>query len=175
MPFTPFHWGIAIFLIGLLGPWVDPIALFLGVIFPDIEGILVYFNIFGIQGALHGPLHSPFGIILDGIGVFLLSTGIWFIIRRLTSQSVIASKPHLLITLIWSFLAPFSHLILDLPLYQDISLLYPLIPTNFNPLYGIVSPDIPYLICLFLGVIGLILISFRLILQSRRQKKLEET
>ena len=174
VPFTPFHWGIALFFYGLLGIWVDPIAMFIGVIIPDIEGILVFFNVFGIQGALHGPLHSPVGIIVDGIIVFFLSTGIWIVLRRLISHPMIKSKPHLIFTLFWSFFAPFSHVLLDLPLYQDISLFWPIIPTNFNPLYGIVSAGLPYLLCTILGVVGLVLISIRFIFYSRRQAKLEE-
>lgn len=66
MPFTPFHFGIALFLFAIM-PFLDPFALFIGSVIPDIEGITALF-IFPYSGlSLHGPLHSFLGALVLGI------------------------------------------------------------------------------------------------------------
>lgn len=66
MPFTPFHFGIALLLFAVM-PFLDPLALFVGSVIPDIEGITAIF-IFPYWGLpWHGPLHSFLGVIVLGV------------------------------------------------------------------------------------------------------------
>jgi hypothetical protein len=122
---------------------------------------------FGIQGALHGPLHSPVGLIIDGTIVFLVSFTFWTLVKRFFPTPSLP-KPGLPSILFWSFFSPVTHFILDIPLYPEISLLWPLIPTDFNPFYGIVPSVLPYSICVVLGLLGLIMAGIRLFFYVRR-------
>ncbi|MFX0209260.1 MAG: hypothetical protein ACFFDT_24970, partial [Candidatus Hodarchaeota archaeon] len=66
MPFTPFHWGISLLIQSLLF-FLDPMALFIGSIIPDIEGITAWFILPGRGLPLHGPLHSFTGATFLGL------------------------------------------------------------------------------------------------------------
>ena len=163
MPFTPFHWGISIFIQGIL-IFLDPLALFIGSIIPDIEGITALFIFPGRGLPLHGPLHSFPGAFFLG-----LLTGIssWFCFRYFLPQVVAKfqlnfSLPEysLKCSLLSAFLGTFSHIILDAPIYNDMDIWYPL--GVGNPLYEIVPSTLVYSSCIFGFIIGSIILIIRL-------------
>ncbi len=165
LPFTPFHWGISILIQALL-IFLDPIALFVGSVIPDIEGITAWFILPGMGLPLHGPLHSFTGALFLG-----LLTGIssWFCFKYLFPQLIEQFQLNLPFSLpeyslgcslLSAFLGTFSHIILDAPLYSEMDLLYPL--GVGNPLYGIVPGTLIYSLCIFGFIIGNIIFIVRL-------------
>ena len=163
MPFTPFHWGISIFIQGIL-IFLDPLALFIGSVIPDIEGITALFILPGRGLPLHGPLHSFLGAFF-----LTLLTGIssWLCFRYVLPQIVLKfqlnfSLPEysLKCSLLSAFLGTFSHIILDAPLYSDMDLWYPL--GVGNPLYEIVPSALVYSLCGLGFIIGSIILIIRL-------------
>ncbi|MFX0208719.1 MAG: hypothetical protein ACFFDT_22245, partial [Candidatus Hodarchaeota archaeon] len=142
MPFTPFHFGIALLLFSVM-PFLDPLALFVGSVVPDIEGITAIF-IFPDSGLpLHGPLHSFFGAVVLGILTGVVS---YFVLTKIgiseTLNNILSINITLKKSILSAFLGTFSHTILDAPLYNDMDPFLPLIgnPTDYtdNPLYSIV-------------------------------------
>ncbi|UCE15073.1 MAG: hypothetical protein JSV04_07805 [Candidatus Heimdallarchaeota archaeon] len=143
--------------------FLDPLALFVGTIFPDIEGITAVFILPGKGLPLHGPLHSFTGAFLSGIIVAFCS---WFAFKMIFPTLVEQLQLDLPFSLPeYSFkrsllsaqVSTISHIILDAPLYGEMDLLYPL--GVGNSWYGLVPGSLIYLLCVlsfFLG--GTILI-----------------
>ena len=165
MPFTPFHWGISLFIQALL-IFLDPFALFIGSVIPDIEGITALFILPGIGLPLHGPLHS-----FTGAFALALLTGIssWFCFRYVfpylveklqLNLSFSLPKYSLRCSILSAGLGTFSHIILDAPLYSEMDLLFPL--GIGNPLYDIVPGTLVYSLCVFGFIIGSIILIIRL-------------
>lgn len=165
MPFTPFHWGISIFIQAIL-VFLDPIALFVGSIIPDIEGITAWYILPGMGLPLHGPLHSFTGAFLLGL---ITGIGSWFCFRYLFPKLIERfqlnlpfSLPEysLRCSLLSAFIGTFSHITLDAPLYSEIDLIYPL--GAGNPLYEIIPSMLIYSSCVFGFIIGSIILLIRL-------------
>lgn len=163
MPFTPFHWGISVLIQSLL-LFLDPLALFIGSIAPDIEGILSVFLFPELP--LHGPLHSFPGAILLGIITGIAS---WlcfkYIFPLLIDQfqldlPFVIPKYSFRCSLSSALIGTLSHIILDAPLYHEMDLLYPL--GIGNPWYDIVPRSIPYLVCVLGFFLGLGIFFLRL-------------
>ena len=165
LPFTPFHWGISIFIQAIL-IFLDPLALFIGSIIPDIEGITSWFILPGIGLPLHGPLHSFTGALFLAL---LTGSSSWFCFRYVFPYleekfqlSLPFSLPNysLVCSILSAGLGTFSHIFLDAPLYSEMDLLYPL--GIGNPLYDIVPVTLVYSICVFGFIIGSIILIIRL-------------
>ena len=175
MPFTPFHWGISILIQSLL-LFLDPLALFIGSIGPDIEGITAFFILPGMGLPLHGPLHSFTGAVLlgliTGISSWLSFKYIFPLIIDQLQLNLPFSVPKysLRCSLLSAFIGTFSHIILDAPLYDEMDLLYPL--GIGNPWYGIISSIMVYLICVLSFFLGISILTFRFYRRSIKSKRI---
>lgn len=165
LPFTPFHWGISILIQALL-IFLDPVALFVGSVIPDIEGITAWYILPGMGLPLHGPLHSFTGAFFLGLLTGIFS---WFCFKYVFPQLIEHSQLDLPFSLpeyslkcslLSAFLGTFSHIILDAPLYGEMDLIYPL--GVGNPLYEILPGILIYSICIFGFIIGSIIFIIRL-------------
>lgn len=171
MPFTPFHWGISILIQSLL-LFLDPVALFIGSVIPDVEGITAWFILPGMGLPLHGPLHSFPGAILLGLITGISSwLGFKYLFPLIIEQLQLnlpftVPEFSLKCSLLSAFIGTFSHIILDAPLYGEMNLLFPL--GIGNPLDGIIPPTQVYLFCVFGFILGSIILVIRL-------KKLKDT
>lgn len=151
MPFTPFHFGIALLLFAVM-PFLDPLALFVGSVIPDIEGIAAIF-IFPYAGLpLHGPLHSFLGAIVLGV----ITGGVSYIILQYSGlHDTLAKTLSIHVTLkksmISALLGTFSHIIFDAPLYSEMN---PFLPFMGNPWFRLVPSSTPYLICIIGFILG---------------------
>ena len=163
IPFTPFHLGVSILFIAIF-PFLDPIALFVGSIIPDIEGISAIFLFPESNLPLHGPFHSFTGSIILGTIIAIGSWGLNKILANKSFNSPLAFifRPYSFSqSLLSSFLGTFSHILLDAIIYPEMDLLYPL---GFgNPLYGIFPFSFPYLFCVGAFFLGLIIICIKLL------------
>lgn len=165
MPFTPFHWGMSILIMSLL-LFLDPGALFIGSIIPDIEGITAWFILPGMGLPLHGPLHSFTGAIFLGIITGIFS---WLSFKYIFPFLIIKFKVELPVTipryslkcsLLSAFIGTFSHILLDSPLYEEMDLVYPF--GIGNPLFGFVHSSLIYFFCIICFFIGISILIIRL-------------
>ncbi len=169
LPFTPFHWGISILIQSLL-IFLDPLALFIGSIAPDIEGITALFILPGMELPLHGPLHSFTGAIFLGIITGIFSWLCFKYVFPLLVDQFHLDLPFTIPTysfrcsLSSALIGTLSHIILDAPLYNEMDLLYPL--GIGNPWYNIVPSGVPYLLCILGFFLGAIILIIRLILMK---------
>ncbi|MHA2246737.1 MAG: hypothetical protein ACXADY_17470 [Candidatus Hodarchaeales archaeon] len=173
MPFTPFHWGISILIQSLL-LFLDPVALFIGSIIPDIEGITAWFILPGMGLPLHGPLHSFTGTVflglITGISSLLCFKYLFPLIIEQLQLNLLFSVPEysLRCSLFSAFIGNFSHIILDAALYNEMDLLYPL--GIGNPWYGILSSSMIYSICVISFFLGISILTFRFYRKSIKLK-----
>ncbi|MFX0064245.1 MAG: hypothetical protein ACFFC7_18895 [Candidatus Hermodarchaeota archaeon] len=157
MPFTPFHFGIAILLFGIM-PFLDPLALFVSVIIPDIEGITALFILPYSGLPLHGPLHSFLGAIALGI----VTGGVSYLVLKIFQKyGIIPSQIHVTLSksMFSAFLGTISHILLDAPLYSEMN---PFLPFPGNPLVGLVPQSFPYLVCVISFLLGSVILLIRL-------------
>ena len=171
MPFTPFHWGLS-FLIQACFLFLDPLALFIGSVIPDIEGITANFIFPELNLPLHGPFHSFLGAFLLGIPV---GVGSWICFTYLIP--FIIDSFHIKISfslptfslkcsLISSFIGTFSHIILDAFIYEDMNSWYPLTSVDNILLYAFDSSAI-YAFCILCFIAGILIFSIRMLLYKK--------
>ncbi len=128
MPPTPLHLGLGI-LLCRLAPRLGCGAILAGSVLVDVEpGLVIALD---LNARLHGPLHTLSAAILVGWLAGLAGTLTW---HRLGLPLAAASWKHAMLGGIagWA-----GHVILDSPLYTDITPLQPL--TLENPLYMILG------------------------------------
>ncbi|MFW9995611.1 MAG: hypothetical protein ACFFD4_26470 [Candidatus Odinarchaeota archaeon] len=156
MPFTPFHFGIALLIFAVF-PFLDPVALFIGAVIPDTEGILAMFVFRGAGLPLHGVLHSFLAATVLGIVTGLVS---YLLLRFAVEQKLLPFKMTVTVerSVFSGLLGTFSHILLDVPLYSEMD---PFLPLTGNPLYGIVPFSVPYAVCILGAVLGTLLILVR--------------
>ncbi|MFH0818363.1 MAG: hypothetical protein V1909_07065 [Candidatus Micrarchaeota archaeon] len=156
MPFTLFHFGPALLILSL-SLFLDPLALFLGSITVDFEGILglffghdVFFQNCGSSCNLHGPLHSLLGgtivAVLLAITIIIVSKRIP---KKLRGSLLLKNEKIILAS---SFLGVYSHLFLDSFLYPEMNLAWPL--GYWNPLFGAIGSFEIYSFCALAFVLG---------------------
>lgn len=154
MPFTPFHWGFSL-IIQAVFLFLDPIALFIGSVIIDIEGVTALFIFPGLP--LHGPLHSFTGAILLGFITGLCSRGFNnYISSKLLDFFEMKSfkfRYKMRVSLFSALIGTFSHIFLDAPLYYEMEPFYPFI--EGNPFYGIVPSSTVYFLCVICFFVGI--------------------
>jgi len=166
MPFTPFHLGPGLGVSLLLRRYIHVPTFLLASVIVDIEPFLVLF--LGLRYPLHGFLHSfllavPAGLIL-GYVMFLLERFLqpFYRIFLLEADKNLSLKSFLLAGSLGTGL----HILLDSPLYNDITPFYPI---TTNPLYNpSLTPEI-YSFCVWMGTFGIICYIGLLIFSIRRK------
>lgn len=157
MPFTPFHFGVALPFI--FWDWkkkrVDAVSALIGSVIVDIRAIYLFF--FSTRSDFHGFLHSFFSAIILGviIGLFvhltrkqwnsLLKLGKWGQDTSLLSKIIVAS------------LFTTSHILLDGALYgEGIMAMEPLWPfASGNFLYRWLNSSVVHGICIYGFIVGI--------------------
>jgi len=165
MPFTPFHFGFAIFLWSIFF-LLDPIALLIGCVIIDLEPIV--YIIFGV-GKLHGIMHSFFGVFVFLLPTSLLSWGTYKILKL--EKHIKAYNPF--ISLLSSFIALVSHIFFDTIIYPEMMFFYPF-SKKTGILFGLWSLRTDYLILTIMFFTGLILLILRFFYVKTKKKQKNE-
>jgi len=153
MPFTPFHLGPGLGLGLPLRRLIHAPTFILASIIVDIEPFLVL--LLGLRYPLHGYLHSfllavPVGLVL-GYFMFLFERFLQPLYRffLLEADRGLSLKSFLCA----GGLGTGLHVLLDSPLYTDIT---PFYPVATNPIYNpSLTPGI-YSLCVWMGAFGII-------------------
>ena len=148
MPFTPFHLGIALLLVGLFYRRLDALGVLVGSVVLDIWPFFVLF--LGLPYSLHGFSHSF--LIAVAVSIVLAFVRIKF--------KFIKTKLSFLATFFSFLIGTFSHVLLDAPLYSD---MVPFWPFTFNPFLGWYSYNLSVWFSIVCFVIGGVLLLLRFI------------
>jgi len=163
LPFTPLHFGPALLLFSLFLA-LDPLALFLGSVAVDSEGVLGLFfekNLL-LQDCspsciLHGPLHS----LVGGTAVAsLLAIALIHASKKIPEKARRFLKTKNEKTILASSLAGvYSHLLLDSFIYPEMNLAWPF--SYWNPFLGSIGSFELYWFCAISFLFGALLLLFR--------------
>jgi len=168
MPFTPFHFGPALFLGLLLFGFLDFPTFLIASVVVDVEPFTVIFM--RLDYPLHGFFHSFVGgtipAVVLALAMFRLRsiTGKVMRVFRLEQRS---SQKRILAT---SLLGVYLHILLDAPLYTDIR---PLLPLDLNPLLSnnMSTSIVVYMLCVFSFFGAVVLYLVRLAVQIRKKPR----
>jgi len=172
MPFTPFHLGPSLGLGLPLRRYLHVPTFLLASIIVDVEPFLVLF--LGLRYPLHGYLHTfllaiPLGLAL-GYTMFFLEKFLQplYKIFLLETHKSLRLKSFV----VAGSLGTGLHVLLDAPLYADITPFYPI---TTNPLY---EPSLTleiYSLCVWMGAFGIIyylgLLGLSIVQKKKTSKK----
>jgi hypothetical protein len=158
MPFTPYHFGPALFFGLLFLSFIDFPTFLIANVIVDIEPFLVL--ALNLDYPLHGFFHSLLGGTLVAIPLALIMYQIRDKISPLLSFFRLEQKISLKRILVASLSGIYIHILLDSRIYTDIQ---PFYPSTYNPLLttGILAGLDSYIICIwsFFGAIIIYVIS----------------
>jgi membrane-bound metal-dependent hydrolase YbcI (DUF457 family) len=165
MPFTPFHFGPALFFGLLLFAFIDFPTFIIANVVVDIEPLLVV--LLGLDYPLHGFFHSFVGGSILAVGlafVMIQLSGITGKVMRFFRLEQKVSRKRVVVA---SFLGVYFHILLDTPLYPDIRPFYPL---DINPFFfsDVFISIYVYMFCIFSFLIGIIIYVVKLAVQMRK-------
>ena len=142
MPFTPFHLGPAFLLGELFEKKVNLFSLLIGSIIIDVRAI---YCLFAGCRPLHGPLHTFLAATIIGLLLawIIFSQKKW--LQKITDKLRIEQSYSLNSIIIGSIMGTWSHVVLDAPLYTDIT---PFWPISGNPLLFVMDSTTIYTLCL---------------------------
>jgi len=155
MPFTPFHFGPGAVIGMPLSRHLDPFTFVLASVAMDLEPLSVM--VLHLHYRLHGYVHTFMGAALLGtvwgVSVWLCRRPLQQLLRNGFKIPFTPSKRKMVLS---GVLGSWFHVLLDAPLYKDIT---PFYPFHGNPLYGLVGHGAMYLFCAlcFIPAMGLYL------------------
>jgi membrane-bound metal-dependent hydrolase YbcI (DUF457 family) len=141
MPFTPFHLGPAFLLGELFEKKVNLFSILIGSIIIDVRAT---YCLFAGCRPLHGPLHTFLAATIVGLLIawLIFSQRKW--LQKITNKLRIEQSYSLNSIILGSIIGTWSHVLLDAPLYTDIS---PFWPISDNPLLWTIGPLTIYMFC----------------------------
>ena len=167
MPFTPYHFGPALFLGLLFLSLIDFPTFLVASVIVDIEPFLVL--TLNLDYPLHGFFHSLLGGTLIAIPITLIMHQIRDKISRLLSFFRLDQEISFKRILVASLSGIYIHILLDSRIYTDIQ---PFYPSNYNPLLttGILAGLDSYIFCIWTFFGAVILYIIRLFLIWRKSR-----
>jgi membrane-bound metal-dependent hydrolase YbcI (DUF457 family) len=159
MPFTPFHFGPALFIGLLLFSLFDLPTLMVSSVVVDLEPFFV------LRLRLNYPLHGFFHSYLGGTILALVVAVAMFILRDFTESIMrvfkLQQKSSFKKILVTSLLGVYSHIFLDSFLYEEMKPFYPL---EFNPFPSVLYAPytVIYGFCSVSFIFGLVLYAYRM-------------
>jgi len=142
MPFTPFHFGPHACVSLPFYRYVD-IPIFIGAnVAVDVEPLLVL--TYNLNYPLHGYCHT---LLVGGLVGLVLATAAYPLrnqISKLMGFFRLPYAPTYLKMALSGIAGAWLHVLFDAFLYTDIR---PLYPSEANPLYGVLSHRVVYIIC----------------------------
>lgn len=159
MPFTPLHLGPALYLGVVFRRSLHLPTLLVASVAVDVEPLLVL--LLGLDAPLHGPLHTFMGATAVGVVVallmYLIDARLYPLYRLFRLDVGGFLRPTLGSHVASGIAGTTSHILLDAPLYYDMT---PLYPVPVNPFYFSDCSEaafaILWAVCIYLGVAGLV-------------------
>jgi len=166
MPFTPFHFGPALFFGLLLFAFIDFPTFLIANVIVDLEPLLVVF--LGLNYPLYGFFHSFAGGTIIAIILVFLMFRLSSITRKVMKFLRLEQEVLLKRVMTTSLAGVYFHILLDSPLYPDIKPLYPL---EVNPFFSNDMAISIYMFCIFSLLSGIMIYIIRLAVQAKKKSK----
>jgi len=152
MPFTPFHLGPGLGLGLPLRKYLHVPTFLLASVIVDVEPFLVL--LLGLRYPLHGYVHTflaaiSIGLVL-GYAMFLLENFLQPLYKTFLLET--GNSLSLKSFLVAGGLGTGLHVLLDAPLYADITPFYPIVT---NPFYNPALTTDIYSMCVWMGAFGI--------------------
>lgn len=147
MPFTPYHFGPALVMKGLLKNRFCIITFALSQVVIDIESL---FYLLQNDWPIHRFFHTYIGATLAIIISIILSKPLLKILRLTATWRAI---------IIAGLFGGYSHIILDSIMHRDIIPFSPFLESN--GLLGIISTTALHNVCIYSGAVGLVIIGWQ--------------
>ena len=143
MPITPFHFGPGLFFKSLKPPRFSFVSFLLSQILIDLEPA---YHLLKGHEQLHGSLHS-----------FAGSLGIVIILLPLYKLKKFGDLKEVCFS---ALIGVWSHVLLDSIMHTDMAPFWPF--SQQNPFLDVISLHMLHLLCLFMGILGGLLLYLRL-------------
>lgn len=164
MPFTPFHFGFGVIVFALC-PFVDIVAILIGTVIIDIEGILYLLFKIGVE---HGYTHSLLGVMIYLIPCTFFSWLFFKIYKKVTKMDY---RFNWILSGVSSLIGLISHVVFDGSLYPEMMIFYPFSQVSGH-IFGLMSIQTAYVLLAVLFGVGLVIILVKVLLRFKFEKNL---
>jgi hypothetical protein len=160
MPLTPIHLGPGIAIKSALGNRFSFMVFGGAQVLMDIEPLI---GIIRGKAVLHGYTHTILGALIIGLVAGVIGRPISAFTLKLLK---IKHQPFTWTSSFWgAFTGTFSHIGLDAVMHGDMSPLWPI--AQGNKLLGVVSIGWLHLLCLGLGLLGVLIIAGKAVIRGK--------
>jgi hypothetical protein len=159
MPFTPYHFGPALFIGVLLFPFVDLTTIMIASVILDIEPLAVI--LFHLSMPLHAFFHTYLGATLVACVLSVLIYPFRKYLNGIVSFFGLKQESSWRHIISASFIGTYSHVLLDSFLYPEMNPFFPLLG---NPFLGLLGFGFVYNLCVVLGLVGFFIYLLRVLL-----------
>lgn len=159
MPFTPYHFGPALFIGVLLFPFIDLATIMVASVILDLEPLAVI--IFDLQMPLHAFFHTYLGATIVACALSVLVYPLRKYLNGIVSLFGLKQESSMKHIVLASFIGTYSHVLLDSFLYSEMNPFFPLLG---NPFVGLLGFGFVYNLCVVLGLVGLFIYLLRVLL-----------
>ncbi|NHI88956.1 MAG: hypothetical protein EAX87_05485 [Candidatus Thorarchaeota archaeon] len=159
MPFTPYHFGPALFIGILLFPFIDLATIMVASVILDLEPLAVI--LFDLQMPLHAFFHTYLGATIVACGLSVSLYPFRKYLNEIVSFFGLKQESSMRHIISASFIGTYSHVLLDSFLYSEMNPFFPLLG---NPFVGLLGFGFVYNLCVVLGVAGFFIYLLRVIL-----------
>jgi hypothetical protein len=168
MPFTPFHLGPALGLGLPLRKYIHAPTFIIANVAVDIEPFIVFF--LNLDYPLHGYLHTFASALFFGLAIGVAMFYLEKFLRPLYKVILLEPNdtPRMPAFLVAGAFGAMLHVLFDSPMYTDIQ---PFFPLTVNPLYNSVSSPEIYLVCVWLGILGLLFYAGLVLLHMYKKRR----
>lgn len=167
MPFTPFHFGVGIAAKAALAGRFSLVLFIALQVVIDLESL---YNLVYGRYPVHRFLHTFVGATLLAL---LASASLFAVLRcwAFIPGRRVRPSPHLFALLLaTSLFATWSHVVLDGIMHRDARPLWPM--TDLNPLLSLIGLGGLHLVCLVLGIFGLVALAIQWLLREQASNPL---
>lgn len=159
MPFTPYHFGPALFIGVLLFPFIDLATIMVASVILDLEPLAVI--LFDLQMPLHAFFHTYLGATIVACVLSVLLYPFRKYLNEIVSFFGLKQESSMRHIISASLIGTYSHVLLDSFLYSEMNPFFPLLG---NPFVGLLGFGFVYNLCVVLGLVGFFIYLLRVLL-----------
>jgi membrane-bound metal-dependent hydrolase YbcI (DUF457 family) len=159
MPFTPYHFGPALFIGILLFPFVDLTTIIIASVILDLEPLAVI--LFHLSMPLHAFFHTYLGATIVACALSVLIYPFRKYLNGIVSLFGLKQESSMRHIISASLIGTYSHVLLDSFLYSEMNPFFPLLG---NPFLGLLGFGFVYNLCVVLGLVGFFIYLLRVLL-----------
>jgi membrane-bound metal-dependent hydrolase YbcI (DUF457 family) len=159
MPFTPYHFGPALFIGVLLFPFIDLATIMVASVILDLEPLAVI--LFDLQMPLHAFFHTYLGATIVACVLSVLLYPFRKYLNEIVSFFGLKQESSMRHIISASLIGTYSHVLLDSFLYSEMNPFFPLLG---NPFVGLLGFGFMYNLCVVLGLVGFFIYLLRVLL-----------